>query len=186
MGVNKFIPVRTDVSGWIDCALINKKKIAWNRYWRRKTTQRYEHYCKIRNNVITKIREAKEKFEKPISNEAKRNPQAIFDYMRSKVKIREEVTGLKKDVGSFTNNDKANCKLLNDKFQSVFVTELEGQLPKLDYVFAGEPLLDAEFDIDEVKYLLKNLKKTTLLLVIFHVKYLKNVVDHLLTLYINC
>ena len=145
--VNKFIPkIKYQINSiknrhkWLDrdCVLlISKKKIAWNRYRRRKTTQRYEHYCKIRNVVTTKIREAKRKFEKSISKEAKKNPQAIFGYMRSKMKIREEVTRLKKYDRNFINNDKENCEVLNDKFQSAFVTEPEGQLPKLDYVFVG-------------------------------------------------
>ena len=39
--------------------IINKKKIAWNRYRRRKTTLRYENYCRIRNEATTALREAR-------------------------------------------------------------------------------------------------------------------------------
>ena len=77
--------------------------------------------------------------------------------MRSKMKIRE-VTRLKKDNGEFTTNDYENCRVLNEKFQSVFVHEPDGQLPQPDYIFTGSPLLDLKFEVEEVKNLLKNLK----------------------------
>ena len=170
-GVAKYIPVikcyNSDLRNkdkWLDkdCILIiNKKKIAWNRYRRRKTTLRYEKYCKIRNEATTILREAKKKYEKAISKEAKRNPQAVYGYMRSKMKIKEEVTRFRKTDGSFTINDEENCKILNDSFQKVFVREPVGQLPQPDFVFHGTPLCDIEFDINEVKALLKNLKENS-------------------------
>ena len=170
-GITKFIPkIRYQNSNlkekekWIDrdCVLIiNKKKIAWNRYRRRKTTLRYERYRKIRNEATTILREAKKKYEKEISKEAKRNPRAVYGYMRSKMKIREEVTRIKKTDGSFTTDDDENCKILNENFQNVFVREPVGQLPEPDYIFSGTPLSDIQFDVDEVKTLLKNLRENS-------------------------
>ena len=105
--------------------IINKKKVAWNRYKRRKTTPRCENYCKIRNEATTTLRESKNQYEKEISKESKKNPQAVYGYMRSKIKIKEDVTRLKKDDGSFTSDDKENSKVSNEKFQKVFVHEPE-------------------------------------------------------------
>ena len=167
-GITKYIPVIKCYSGdlrikdkWLDrdcILLINKKKIAWNRYRRRKTTSRYEKYCKIRNEATTILREAKKKYEKAISKEAKRNPQAVYGYLRSKMKIREEVTRFRKADGSFTINDEENCKTLNESFQKVFVREPAGQLP--EPVFNGAPC-DIDFDVNEVKALLKNLRENS-------------------------
>ena len=81
--------------------------------------------------------------------------------MRSKTKIKEEVTRLKKDNGELTTNDGENCQVLNNKFQSVFVHEPDGQLPQPEFSFSGNPLLDIKFDVEEVKELLKNLKENS-------------------------
>ena len=81
-GIEKYVPKKKyqinsfkSNDKWIDrtcILLINKKKFAWNRYRRRRTKLRYEYYCKIRNEVTTKLRETKKNYEKQISKEAKR------------------------------------------------------------------------------------------------------------------
>ena len=154
-GITLFIPKTKyqssnfkDKDKWLDrdcISIINRKRITWNRYRRRKTTLRYENYCRIRNEATTALREAKRKYEKEISKEAKKNPQAVYGYMRSKMKIKEEVTRLKKDNGSLTVNDEENCKVLNENFQKVFVREPEGQLPEPDYV-----LMENHFAISDL------------------------------------
>ena len=140
---------------------INKKKMAWSRYRRRKTTLRYEMYCRVRNTTTSKIREAKMDFEKRLAKEAKKNPKGVYSYMRSKTKVKEDIIRLKRDDGSFTRNDKESCELLNSKYQSVFVQEPPGDSPPPDYVFNGPTLEDINFSVNEVKELLKNLKENS-------------------------
>lgn len=119
-GVQKFIPVfnlcpinRTKCK-WITrdvILIINKKKFAWNRYLKRKTTLRYEAYFRARNEATRCVREAKKAFEKRLAKEVKSNPQALFGYMISKTSLKEEVTSLKNDDGTYTNNDQDTCSL---------------------------------------------------------------------------
>ena len=149
---------------WIDhqsVLWINKKKMAWSRYRRRKTTQRYEMYCRMRNIATNKIRQAKKNFEKQLAKEAKKNPKGVYSYMRSKTKIKEEIIRLRRDDGSLTENDKENCDLLNSKFQSVFIEEPPGELPTPEYEYDGPILENIDFDVTEVKELLKNIKENS-------------------------
>ena len=140
---------------------INKKKMAWSRYRKRRTTFRYEAYCRVRNIVTNIIREVKRNYEKSIAKEAKKNPKAVYAYMRSKTKIKEEVLRLKNDDGTYTNDDMENCTLLNRKFLSVSTQEPPGELPRPDYTFDGPALENVTFTLAEVKDLLKNMKENS-------------------------
>ena len=169
-GIAKFVPkmkcqgIAQTKCKWLNrdsVMWINKKKMAWSRYRRRKTTQRYEEYCRIRNTVTTKIREAKKQFEKGLAKEAKNNPKAVYAYMRSKTKIKEEIVKLKKDDGTYTENDAEASELLNTKFQSVFVREPPGDPPPPDYKFNGPALEHVIFTVSDIKDLLKDLKENS-------------------------
>ena len=169
-GVQKFIPIlnpcpanRTKCK-WITrdvILIINKKKFAWNRYRKRKTTLRYEAYCRARNEATRCVRDAKKAFEKRLAKEVKSNPQAFFGYLRSKTALKEEVTRLRNNDGTYTNSDQESCTLLNSKFKSVFIQEPVGNLPDPDYIFNGISLEDIDFDEQEVKKLLDSQKENS-------------------------
>ena len=107
------------------------------------------------------IREAKRNYEKNIAKEAKKNPKAVYAYMRRKTKIKEEVLRLKNDDGTYTNDDMENCTLLNRKFLSVSTQEPPGELPRPDYTFDGPALENVTFTLAEVRDLLKNMKENS-------------------------
>ncbi len=73
--------------------------------------------CRVRNTATNKVRDAKHKFEKKIALESGTNPRAFHSYARSKTKIKEEVTHLRKPDGSFTATAMENCTLLNGEFK---------------------------------------------------------------------
>ena len=51
-----------------------------------------------------------------IATEAKTNPKAFWQYINSKRKCKEGISSLKKDDGTYTNNDKEKAEVLNDLF----------------------------------------------------------------------
>lgn len=50
---------------------------------------------------------------------------------------------------------------MNNKFKSVFILEPVDNVPQPDYVFNGVSLEDIDFDVQEVKQLLKGLKENS-------------------------
>lgn len=74
---------------------IGEKEDAWIRYKQRRSRARYADYCRKRNSATWAVREAKYHYEMELSVEVKTNPRALYAYVRSKTKIKEEVHRLK-------------------------------------------------------------------------------------------
>ncbi len=75
---------------------IDAKEKAWEIYVKRKTANRYQHYCRIRNIYTTVVRDAKFLLEQDLPRESKTDPKAFYVYARRKTTIKEEVTQLEK------------------------------------------------------------------------------------------
>ncbi|XP_076068436.1 uncharacterized protein LOC143040877 [Oratosquilla oratoria] len=145
---------------WMTVSLkrkIEAKEKAWERYIKRKTTHRYQHYCRTRNICTTAVREAKFLFEKDLARETKTNPKAFYAYARSKTTIKEEVTQLEKDDASLTATNQEAGELLNREFQKVFQRE-EGNVPEITAIFNGTELRLSTFSVNDVKEEMSKLK----------------------------
>jgi hypothetical protein len=163
----KCIPKRTTGSGstrkqkplWMNAqalAKVKKKQAAWRRYLETKDGQSYLEYCKYRNQARRATRQAMREFEKCITKEAKDNPKAFYNYVRSKSKSRAGINDLVTEDGTATA-DMDKAEVLNNFFASVFTVEDADTTPDFDPRLVESPINTVKFTVEEVKKKLKNL-----------------------------
>ena len=102
---------------------INAKEKAWKRLKARKTNLREIKYRQVRNLVTSMVRAAKKAFEKQLCKDIKVNPKHFWSFIRSKSKVKENVTKVRKPNGELSKNDQETADVFNNAFQSVFVVE---------------------------------------------------------------
>ena len=144
--VDSLVPVEVPPKGppknkWMTrCAqqAVNRKAEAWDFYRKKRTKARYERYCRARNNAVQQVRLAKFNFEKSLANEIKKGDTAAFySYLRSKTKIKDEVSKVTKPDGNLTESNKETGNIINNTFQAVYVHEGIEPIPQSDTVFNG-------------------------------------------------
>src|SRR5258708_39976387 len=103
---DKYIPVmkaRVRASPpWLSKDIIKQIRIrnkSWIKFKQYPTYSNESKYKKIRNNLITLIRDAKTKYENKIANKIKVNPKAFYSYVRSKCKSKTTIGPLKNNGG---------------------------------------------------------------------------------------
>lgn len=75
---------------------VKRKADVWEFYKKRRSRARYERYCRACNNVLYMVRLAKMNFERSCVQEIKNGDTAAFySYLRSKTKIKEEMSSMK-------------------------------------------------------------------------------------------
>ena len=74
----------------------NKHKL-WKKYLLTKDTTVHKQFCKVRNKVKTITKRAQKQFENSLAKKSKENPKAIWQYIKSKSKIKEGITELNID-----------------------------------------------------------------------------------------
>ena len=101
--------------GWMDRDTLEtvKGKHKAFRKWKAKNSENYRHYIKARNRAKAACRRAQKEQERKVANEAKSNPKAFWNYVKSKTKTRTGIADLKKPDGSKTKNDREKADLLN-------------------------------------------------------------------------
>lgn len=148
--VNKYVPKKVidanKAKKWVtpmsavNIQHIRKKHNLWKKYMRTKDGQIYSEYCRIRNKVRSLTRRLKRDFETNIAREAKKNPKRVWNYIKSRTKIKENIPNLYIDpsnpASGETKSDKEKAEALSEFFTKVFTIEPEGELPKLDYQIA--------------------------------------------------
>ena len=86
-----------------------------------------QEYNRVRNKVKGAVNKMKKKFEKGLSENAKKNPKAIWSYIKSKSKTREGIGDLHtnpEDTNSEkTEDNKEKANILSDYFASVFTND---------------------------------------------------------------
>ena len=94
-----------------------------------------EEYNKVRNQVKSLTNKLKRQHEKNLASSAKKNPKAIWKYIKSKSKTRTGIGELLKDQNDQnsekTDDDKEKAEILATFFKSVFTKEPVGEVPKL-------------------------------------------------------
>ena len=136
--------------------LHNKRK-AFKYYKKYPTTNNRDNYHFHRNVCNSAIRVAKLNKEINIAKRVKDNPKSFFNYFNAQIKPKEGISNLKKEDGTFTENDQDKAEVLNTFFSSVFVEEGDDPIPELKVNY--KTILD-DISINEENMLqvLKNLK----------------------------
>ena len=141
---------------------IHEKENKWHVYRKNKTDANLKIYNDARNESVDIVRQAKYKYEKLIAEEVGNgNVKAFYSYARSLTSIKENVSCVQRPDGSLTNSKKDTANIMNSTFQSVFVREGDGPIPQLNFQFAGPPLEDVNFTVNDVQYILSHLKETS-------------------------
>lgn len=92
----------------------------------------------------------------------KRGDKAVFyTYARSQTSIKEEVSKVVKEDGEVTTSKKETADVMNVTFQSVFVREGDGPVPRPNFYFNTNLLEDIIFDVSVVKDITCQLKESS-------------------------
>ena len=77
---------------------IYEKEKAWKRLKARKTNLRIIRYRQMRNVVTSMVRAAKKAFEEQLCKDIKGNPKHFWSFIRSKTKVKENITKVRKAI----------------------------------------------------------------------------------------
>ena len=113
-------------------------------------------YVKYRNLVNKLVKKAKREKEKNVAKEAKSNPKALFQYISSKTKTRENVPNLEKQDGTLTKNDAEKVEVLSQFFKSVYTKEDTTNIPEFERR-TSNTLSSVSVTTDDIRCHLKSL-----------------------------
>ena len=71
---------------------IHRKRVAFKTYKKYPTKSNYNIYAKLRNQVKWESRKALKQKEKKIALDSKNNPKALYQYVYSKTKTKENIS----------------------------------------------------------------------------------------------
>jgi hypothetical protein len=145
---------------WMDRGTLDsvrKKHKLFRRWQETRDGQDYMNYIKERNKARKACRKAQRNLENKVASEAKTNPRAFWQYVKTKTQARSGVADLKKKDGTKTKTDEEKAELLNEFFQSVFTTEGQGPVPETNEYTFNEELTDFGISVEVVRKLLAGL-----------------------------
>ena len=90
--------------------------------------------------------------------EFKSKPKQLFNYVRSKQKVKLGVSRLERGDGHLTDTDEETANVLNKFFELVFTQKPEGDVPVRHARNGNTALRDCEFIIGDVKEQMTKLK----------------------------
>jgi hypothetical protein len=146
---------------WMKSRVNKSVKKKHKMYMKYRRTQRYKDYLdyvKQRNMTKKIVRDAQASYEKKIMKEFKEKPKQLYNYVRSKQKVKAGISRLEDEEGNLTNTGEEAANVLNGFFESVFTQEPEGDVPELSPRHGGEKLFNCEFTVENVKEQIKKLK----------------------------
>ena len=108
-------------------------------------------YIRARNQAKKKCKKSKTKQEEAIAKEAKNNPKAFWNYIKTKTTSRSGISDIKKQDGTKTKTDQEKTEVLNSFFHSVFTEEDVGPLPTPPVYNYMEKLTDIDISEEEVR-----------------------------------
>ena len=82
--------------------LIHLKRSAFKQWKRCPSDENYKIYTKYRNKVKYESNNAKRVKEQFVAKSSKENPKYFYQYAKSKLKIKENISSLLKDDGTLT------------------------------------------------------------------------------------
>jgi ribonuclease P/MRP protein subunit RPP40 len=143
---DKYIPTKCVRKGedaiWMNKGikrLIQLKQKAWKRFKEGRTNTLQFKYKKLRNEVISKIREAKKSYELKLVQKAKSNRKCFYTYANKKnsKSTKNNIGPLVDGSGKEISDNKGIINELNNFFATVFTEEKNVSYPeiKIDKVF---------------------------------------------------
>ena len=108
---------------------VKKKHKTWKIYLRTRGSEEHMAYTRQRNLTTQKIRRARRQYEAVLTDQIKSNPQKLYRYIRSRLKVKTMVGPLETSSGQVTQSDKEAAEVLNSFFESVFVKEDPTSMP---------------------------------------------------------
>jgi hypothetical protein len=113
--------------------IIKNKHKLWKQYFSSKDPETYKQFCRTRNKVKSLTRKAQKNYENNLAKKAKNNPKAIWQYIKSKLKLKDSITELNTDPNDtkskLTSDSKEKAEICNTFFSSVFTREPDDDLP---------------------------------------------------------
>ena len=138
---------------------VKRKYSSWVRYLRTKQDSIYDEYTKKRNESNNEIRKARKNYEKKLAKECRKNPKAVWRYMKSTNKISSGIPNLKKQDGSLTTSDQETAEVLNQQYYKQFTKEDTTNIPHIPPKhLTTDQLKKFQVTKEEVLKELKNLK----------------------------
>ena len=135
---------------------IRKKHRAWQRFLETKSGEKYQEFCKLRNQVRKLTRLSEIQYEKGIADEAKTNPKKFWKYVKGRTKTRPGVPNFYKqpDLGNkseLTSSEEEKAEILVNYFTSVFTVENPIEMPNI--------IKHSEASIGEIEFTKPDLNK---------------------------
>ena len=170
--ISKYVPSRKITQGQkrqkIPYDKKTLEKIREKHHLRRKAIKTKDpqvrmQYNRVRNQVRRLTRNITKEYERGLAKNAKENPKAIWRYINSKSKTKENIGNLLKDPtrrnSEVAESDKEKAEVLAEYFSSVFTKEPEGPIPTLEgWESPKHKMEKVNVTQDEVKELLQRLK----------------------------
>ena len=144
-------------------AIIRRKHRLWTRYMENRSSQRRRAYCKARNKVTQLTRNLQREFERKLAKESKSNPKAVWKYIHSKSKVKEDISDLYIDPtstnSSTTSDSKQKANILATFYSSVFTVEPPGDVPSIPRRHCNVPMPPFVISEDKVEKKLAELNQ---------------------------
>ena len=127
--------------------IMKRKHSSWVHYVNTKQRATYLEYTAKRNESTHHNRNTRRAFEKKLANECRKNPKAVYKYMKSSNRVNSSLPDLKKPDGTLTKSDEEAAEALNYQYYQTFTKENTEHLP----TFTPKNLLTAPLDTFEIK-----------------------------------
>ena len=133
--------------------IIRKKQRVWQRY--RESNYLDENilteYHRLRNKVRRATRHYQKCKEKEVADNAKTNPEKLWQYINRKTKTTTGIADLEGPGNKLINDDKEKVEILANFFSSVFTKENMDNKPTICESRIEDDLTDYEVKVEEVR-----------------------------------
>ncbi len=147
---------------WLNNNIRQKSEEKWRAYWEmkeKKDDPSRRRYAKIRNQLKWLVRKTIRNYERKVASEAKTNPKAFHNYVKSKTKVQSSIPDIETDSG-FTKSNSEKAEVMNQFFTSVFTQENLTNIPAPTNIFTDDVLIDVEITEEKVRKKLQELNQS--------------------------
>ena len=130
-GVTKYVPkfgkAVEKKNDWFNnkCMKAQKERNrAWDKVRKQYSKKAWENYKKARNEYVRVRREEERQYEKDIVSKSKKEPKLFYRYVNGKMKVKDSIARLR-DGDETYEREEDLCEIMNNKLQSVYVSEGE-------------------------------------------------------------